>query len=105
SALFANIEILQCIDKCKIIKKKVEIFLTKPPSQKFDLIFLDPPYNKDLVNNTLNLLYQNSFVKEDGLIIVERSKAEIISRNFEKFIIKEKLSGPTAITFLKAGNL
>ena len=101
--LFENIKILNCEAECKIIKKRVEVFLSKTPEQKFDLIFLDPPYDKDIVNNTLSLIYQNNFLNDNGIIITEHSKDEHISLMYTDFIIKEKTSGLTSITFLSGG--
>lgn len=42
---------------------------------QFDIIFMDPPYNKDLEKETLSLLTHSSIVKPDTLIIVEASLA------------------------------
>lgn len=40
-------------------------------SYQFDIIFMDPPYGKDLEQKTLSVLGQSSLLKEDGMIIVE----------------------------------
>lgn len=40
---------------------------------KFDLIFMDPPYQKDLEKDVLEYLKNSSLLKEDTLIIVEAS--------------------------------
>ena len=40
---------------------------------KFDIIFMDPPYKKDLEKDVLNYLKDSSLLKEDSLIIVEAS--------------------------------
>ena len=40
---------------------------------QFDIIFMDPPYNKDLEKEVLALLSHSSIVKPDTIIIVEAS--------------------------------
>lgn len=42
---------------------------------RFDIIFMDPPYNKDLEKEVLAYLSNSQLVKEDTMIIVEASLA------------------------------
>jgi 16S rRNA (guanine966-N2)-methyltransferase len=46
-----------------------------PPELCFELIFLDPPYEKHLAEKTLNALAQSSLLAEDGLLIAEERKS------------------------------
>lgn len=61
--------------------------------KKFDIIFMDPPYNKDIEKNVLITLDKMDLLSEDGYIIVEASLETafdyIINTKFE--IFKEKL--------------
>lgn len=61
--------------------------------KKFDIIFMDPPYNKDIEKNVLLALDKMNILSEDGYIIVEASLETsfdyIIDTKFE--IFKEKL--------------
>lgn len=41
-------------------------------NQKFDIIFLDPPYNKGLLLPTLKKIEQLDLLKDDGFIICEQ---------------------------------
>uniref|UniRef100_A0A7C4UBY9 16S rRNA (Guanine(966)-N(2))-methyltransferase RsmD n=1 Tax=candidate division WOR-3 bacterium TaxID=2052148 RepID=A0A7C4UBY9_UNCW3 len=64
----------------------------------FDIIFLDPPYDENLVQKTL--LSLKGRINSDTIIIIESSKRELFEiNNFEK--IKEKKYGETIITILK----
>ncbi len=47
-----------------------------PPTLRFDLVFLDPPYEKKLAENTLQMVEKCSIVQDNGLIIVEERKGE-----------------------------
>lgn len=44
-------------------------------NDKFDYIFIDPPYDKDIEKNVLEYLSKSSLITEDSVIIVESSIA------------------------------
>ncbi len=45
-----------------------------PPALLFDLVFLDPPYEKKLAEQSLQMVERNSLVQQGGLIIIEERK-------------------------------
>ena len=94
-----NIRKLKCEKDCRIYKKRVSSFLMNE-TEKFDLIFLDPPYSKNLVNSTLELIFEKGILSADGKIVVEHSKNEKISEEFHPLIDYVKESGKTIITIL-----
>src|SRR6056297_1039705 len=58
--------------------------------KKFDLIFMDPPYEKKMSNKAIELIVQNDLLKADGLIVSEKSANET-SEEFDNLkIIKDK---------------
>ena len=100
STIFANIELLGCHDKCKVLKKKVEVFLNSPPSEKYDIIFADPPYNKGLVNKTIQMIFEKDLLADEGILVIEHSKNESIDSEYAEYIFKEKGSGQTVFTLI-----
>lgn len=54
-----------------IVAAEVLSFLDSPPSQPFDLIFLDPPFGKQLVQPTCQKLEANSWLTESAKIYIE----------------------------------
>ena len=65
---------------------------------KFDLIFMDPPYEKEMSNKAIELIVQNNLLKADGLIICEKSAQET-SEEFENLkMIKNKKYGNSLLT-------
>lgn len=86
-------------DKAKVINMDV-IMSLKSLNQKFDLIFMDPPYNKNLIIPTLNEIYSNEILSDNGLIIIERSVKDDISGNLFS-VLKEKKYGDTIVSFLQ----
>lgn len=49
----------------------------------FDIIFLDPPYDKNLAQTTLADLDGSSFLAKNGLIIAEERSKVVLSKHFE----------------------
>lgn len=66
----------------------------------FDVIFLDPPYNTDLIDKSINLITSYNLLKEQGLIICESNALDkiIYSNNYIK--IKEKRYGDKWVVIL-----
>jgi len=95
-----NINKLNLKNNTRIFKKRVSSYLNNC-EKKFDLIFIDPPYDKDLVNPTLFSIIKNQILTENGKIIIEHSKNEIISNNLKFSIEYNKKSGNSIITILK----
>ena len=95
------------IEKCKInsteyslfrndFKRALKIFGKK--DEKFDIIFLDPPYDKGLIDDALNNIFDNQLCNNGALIICEKSNIEQITVSNENIeVIKEKQYGITDI--------
>jgi 16S rRNA (guanine(966)-N(2))-methyltransferase RsmD len=65
-------------DRARCIQLSADKAITLLGAEKtaFDLVFMDPPYARRLVADTLTLLTKNHLVKSGGIVIVE-SGAEI----------------------------
>lgn len=55
----------------KIYKTDVFIACKKLKGQKFDLIFADPPYNLEKINEVPMAIFDNDLLAEGGIAIVE----------------------------------
>lgn len=69
--------------------------------REFDLIFVDPPYLKDLVNPTLKLLAKSVLIAENSLIVVEHHPKEPIAEIEGLSLTDGRKYGQTMISFLK----
>ncbi len=54
-------------------------------TEKFDLIFADPPYDHPRFNEVPALVFNNDLLKQDGLFVLEHSKYYNFSES-EKFV-------------------
>ena len=69
--------------------------LYKNSNIKFDIIFLDPPYKLNLINECLIKIIQYSLLSEDGIIVCEYETEHIDSDKLK--LIKEKKYGSKKI--------
>ncbi len=99
-----NIEKLKCTSECKIHRKKVSPFLNSC-EKKFDLIFMDPPYNKDLVNITIEKIIENELLTKNGHIVIEHSPREKLLEKWDVMTTYNKNYGSSVITVLANENL
>jgi 16S rRNA (guanine966-N2)-methyltransferase len=77
----------------------VDVYL-KSCKEKYDIIFLDPPYNKNLINPSLKLIYENELLNESGILIVEHSPKENIEVPYSDLINTEKYFKNTNFSWL-----
>jgi len=65
----------------------------------FDLVFVDPPYEKNLAKKTLAVLERCEGVALGGLVVVEHSMRDEMPDEVSQLkIVKEKAYGSTGIT-------
>lgn len=94
ATLIANIQHLGCGEDCHIYRKKVQAFLKDCP-KKYDVIFMDPPYDKNLINPCLEAIFTTGILNEGGIIVVEHSAKEEIDPIYSDQVLKHK-AGKTA---------
>ncbi|MDY0131987.1 MAG: 16S rRNA (guanine(966)-N(2))-methyltransferase RsmD [Desulforegulaceae bacterium] len=97
-----NIKNFDLEKSSKILKKNLpEDINTLFSDKNFDLVFLDPPYSKGLVNQTLKNLKSARFINEKTTIIVEHSKKETPDPSIFKLIDTRKY-GKSLVSFLNS---
>ena len=104
-----NMELINIIKKNTIgMKDTIHIMksdymdalnLFKNSNIKFDIIFLDPPYKLNLIQNSLNTIEKYDLLSENGIIICEYEN-EIFNTNLE--VYKYKKYGSKNIMILKS---
>ena len=96
-----NVLSLNYLKKPKILEKDAFNQLDlNTLSDKFDIIFMDPPYKEKLLSELLKKILEANILNEEGVIIIHRHKNE--NDNLDKFfnIIEEKNYGISKIIFL-----
>ena len=94
-----NYERCNFSDKCEIYKTTAAEFLEKT-DKLFDLVFMDPPYNKNLVTPALEVIARRKLLTPCGLVVVETDGVED-AFDFSGFNLeKQRKYGRTFISVL-----
>lgn len=70
-------------------------------SKSFDLIFLDPPYQKGLISPTLDMLLSCGWLSKGAVIVMEMAKNESLAIPSYLFPITERIVGTAKIVFCR----
>ena len=102
--LRSNLETLSLNSYCQVLDMDVRYAVPFLYSKGalFDIIFMDPPYERGYPTETMLLLEKHVLYTRETLIIMEYSKRETITfSDFPSFRpIKTKMYGDTSITIL-----
>ncbi len=95
-----NLDNFKQISNFEIINKDIyneNLFFNL--KNKFDIIFLDPPYKDKNINKIFNIIENSEVLKSNGIIILHRHKneKEMFSTKLKK--VEEKVYGLSKIMF------
>lgn len=91
-------------ENIKSFDEDIEVLTTdykkylKTTNEKYDIIFLDPPYRAGLMNKALKIIEERKLLSEEGIIVCEFENIKI-ETNFK--LIKEKKYGPKTVHIYK----
>ncbi len=101
--LLKNLTQIGLLDQAHVLKKSanaaIEILFQK--KQQFDLIFLDPPYDRGLIDSTLKKLHQFDLLLPNGEIICEHSPRELPTFLSGLRLVDQRKYGQTYVSFLR----
>lgn len=91
------------IRNCDIYKIDYKDMLKKIKlmGNKYDIIFLDPPYNKEVINDIVYTINTDNMLNEEGLIVIEHSGNYKYIDYTGLEVIKDKKYGDKFITILQ----
>ncbi|MDC0534501.1 16S rRNA (guanine(966)-N(2))-methyltransferase RsmD [Francisellaceae bacterium] len=102
--LKSNLELLKIDGKSKLFPRPFNLKNTET-TQPYDLIFLDPPFNKGLLTEALEIIRTNHLLKNKGKIYFEaESNFDITALEKEWNILKIKKSGDVIFGLLQINN-
>lgn len=100
-----NLEHTKLFEKAAVYCADFKVALKKlQNSQKFSLIFLDPPYDTGSLGLAIDLIGEYDLLEENGLIAIERSKNEKVASDYVKLIRDESYGNTTITLFRKVTN-
>lgn len=100
----SNLENLDLVEQSEVYKNNADRALKALSKREiqFDIIFLDPPYEKGLIDKALKQISEFNLLKENGIIVCEFSNHEEI--DYQPFnMIKRYHFGLTDTMLLEKG--
>lgn len=92
--IYDNIRLTQFESYVKITRKEYEKCLkgsyTENEQDKFDIIFLDPPFNKKYEQDVLENIVKYKVLKENGVIVLETDKRKEFNEAIDGLVLKDK---------------
>jgi 16S rRNA (guanine(966)-N(2))-methyltransferase RsmD len=77
------------------------IRILKQRGKTFNLIFMDPPYEKGLIAKTLLKLRSHPVYHRDSLLVIEHHRREVLPPILQGWnLIRQRQTGETVISFL-----
>lgn len=102
-----NVEKLRVKSQIQIFQKSYlsTLEILKMQNEKFDIVFLDPPYATDFAEIASQKIAEYNLLKENGIIIIETDQTEKVVLNIEKSnlfeIVDQRKYGRVTLLFLK----
>jgi 16S rRNA (guanine(966)-N(2))-methyltransferase RsmD len=98
--------LLQCgmIEHAEIISKDAlrSIGFLNQRGDSFDLILMDPPYEKGLIQRILNKLHAHPIYRDDSILVIEHGRRESLPEQLRDWeLIRQRRIGDTVVSFLK----
>ena len=95
-----NASSLKFEDRCEILNMSCMDYV-KRAKEKFDVIFLDPPYNKGFIVPALEAIVENDLLSEEGIIMLESDNTDFYGAIEGLTIYRQRKYGRTFITVYK----
>lgn len=96
-----NIKNFNILEKSEILNMSHKKALNELTGKKIDIIFLDPPYKTNYIEESIKLIDSNDLLSDNGIIVCESSDLNkiIYTDNFR--ILKEKKYGDKWVVILE----
>jgi 16S rRNA (guanine966-N2)-methyltransferase len=104
TVIYRNLEMCRLLDRARVILSDVSRGLDRSPMSqpRFDLVFMDPPYDRGFVQNSLNLLRRNPILAPGHCLILEHSSQEPLPFDLEGYVLHDQRRyGKTLVSFLE----
>lgn len=103
-----NIELCEYQNKTKLVNKDyipaidMSLNYISQYNSKFNLVFLDPPYSKNLIDSTLFEMDKKNILENEAVIIAETDVNDVIREDYENYHIYDtRKYGRTKFVFYK----
>ena len=84
-------------EQCEIRNEDCFIYAERT-GEKFDIIFLDPPYNKGFIEPVLDKIAEKELLADGGIIVLESDNTDFSGEREGLAVLKQRRYGRTYIT-------
>lgn len=99
--LRGNVEALGLGGVTRIFRRDATKLGLPPPGEIFTLVFLDPPYGRDLAPRALRSLLEGGWLAENALIVIEEANDAEVSLPEGVAVVEQRRYGDTQIVFAR----
>lgn len=99
-----NISLAGFDDSAEVVASDALSYLDSA-APEFDIIFMDPPYNKGLISPSLFKVSQRGLLSRDGIIVVETEKGGEEPQCPDFKTVRQAVYGKVVITVLTRGDI
>ncbi len=98
-----NLSLCKMADRSEVLHEDVgrAVSYLNRRGERFGLILMDPPYEKGLIQRTLNQLAAHKIYEDDSILVIEHVRREPLpdlSRSWS--LIRQRRIGDTVVSFL-----
>ncbi|MGI6510699.1 MAG: 16S rRNA (guanine(966)-N(2))-methyltransferase RsmD [Erysipelotrichaceae bacterium] len=99
----SNTALLKEEERCEIwlVDYKKALSMSEQRQIKFDLIYLDPPYQLELISEIIDKISEYDLLNNEGIIVAESSEKEEIKVEKPLFIDKQVSYGTIKVTYIR----
>lgn len=104
TVIYRNLEMCRLLDRSQVILCDITRGLDRIPMLQpwFDLVFMDPPYDRGFVRNGLNLFRRNPILTPGHCLILEHSSREPLPLDLKGYVLHDQRRyGKTLVSFLE----
>ncbi|WP_413699924.1 16S rRNA (guanine(966)-N(2))-methyltransferase RsmD [Psychromonas sp. KJ10-10] len=98
-----NLSVLK-VDNAELVSTNSIDYLNQKATQQYNIIFIDPPFNKGLIQPCCDALQANGYLAEDALIYIEK-EVELTNITLPSSwnLLKEKSTGQVTYQLYRQG--
>jgi 16S rRNA (guanine966-N2)-methyltransferase len=96
-----NLSIKGEVITCQVLNG---IKMLKDEKRKFNIVFMDPPYGDEIIEETLAEVAESCILEENGIVIAEHNTRNDIKEKISGLsLIESRKYGDTTLSFYKMG--
>lgn len=101
-ALLENVRLLSLQDSIIVTQSRALTWLEGYQGETFDLVFLDPPFADNLLQDSFRLLFDRQMLADEALVYVERDAGQALPDIPDNCkVIRDKKAGQVAYSLIR----